>query len=151
VIWGSAGMKGIIGLDGMFRGPSIVRGRGAGLAVLDELAARGGWTPAEFTRSDDPALPEPSAAWIAPVSAAELPGMLAAPRDGYWHFERVHTLVLERGYACTDCHSSNVPMLEITTRLGRVAQSAVCDICHLAPAGTVAEGAQQRPLPPARD
>ena len=63
--------------------------------------------------------------------------MLGVKRDGYWHFERVHTLVLERGYDCSQCHSADVPFYAPASRADRAVQTQVCDACHLAPAGTL--------------
>jgi succinate dehydrogenase/fumarate reductase flavoprotein subunit len=146
-VTGSAGMNGLNGLDGMFTGPSILTGRVAGQTVVADLKAAGDWSPAAFTRAAEMALPQPSGEWTASLGPEELRAMLTTSRDGYWHFERVHNLVLERGYACTDCHSSALPFEELTTREAKAAQTQVCETCHLAPAGLVAEGAQRRPLP----
>jgi succinate dehydrogenase/fumarate reductase flavoprotein subunit len=136
---GSAGINGLNGLDGMFTGPSILTGRIAGQSAAAELSAIEGWQPADFTRRDAPwaAAGEAGAAWIPALGAEDLRPMLAESRDGYWHFERVHNLVLERGYGCGDCHSAEVPFATVDTPAGRAAQAQVCDACHLAPAGTL--------------
>ncbi len=54
----------------------------------------------------------------------------AMPRDGYWHFERSHELVLERQYQCTDCHSAEVPFFPVNNRTSKLAQAELCSTCH---------------------
>jgi succinate dehydrogenase/fumarate reductase flavoprotein subunit len=145
---GSAGMNGLNGLDGMFTGPSILTGRVAGRSAAAELASVAGWQPVEFTRREAPWNREPAdPAWTAALGAEDLRALLATSRDGYWHFERVHNLVLERRYECIDCHSARVPFLTLNTAVARAAQAQVCDACHLAPAGTLpAADAQRAPV-----
>ena len=149
---GSAGMDGSNGLDGMFTGPSILTGRVAGQTVVSDLQARGRFTPVAFTRAEQIEVPAEDPGWVATLGPDDVRAMLATSRDGYWHFERVHNLVLERGYACTSCHSGALPFAPLATREAKAAQAEVCDNCHLAPAGLVAEGAQSRPAAaPMRD
>ena len=47
------------------------------------------------------------------MTAETLRPMLSRPRDGYWHFEKVHGIVLEREYTCTRCHVQ--PLLDVCT------------------------------------
>jgi len=149
-VTGSAGMNGLNGLDGMFTGPSILTGRVAGRTVAAELAATAGWVPDAFTReAGSMALTGVDAqaeAWAPTLAEEELRALLATSRDGYWHFERVHHLVLERGYVCADCHSAQVPFYAPVSRADRAAQAQVCDTCHLAPAGTL-EGLEETRAP----
>jgi hypothetical protein len=63
-------------------------------------------------------------------TAADLQPLLAKSRDGYWHFEVSHKTVVERKYACTLCHSAQLPFAPITTRAQREAQIDVCINCH---------------------
>jgi succinate dehydrogenase/fumarate reductase flavoprotein subunit len=152
-VTGSAGINGLNGLDGMFTGPAILTGRVAGRAAAMELAATPGWNPVEFTREDGPLVSEAasSAEWTPSLGVEQLDALLATARDGYWHFERAHQLVRERGYDCADCHSASVPFYEMTSRAGRAAQAQVCDTCHLAPEGTLAAeagGQRQQPSAP---
>ena len=106
--------------------------------LVADLAKDSEWTPVVFTREEGDLIPpadEPAAEqWIAALGVDEVRALLAQSRDGYWHFERVHNLVLERGYECTDCHSAQVPFYAATTRAQKAAQTQVCDTCHLAPA-----------------
>ena len=146
---GSAGMNGRNGLDGMFTGPSMLTGRVAGRTAAAELADITAWAPVDYTRRDQPwdLAVAPDASWAAALGSADLQVMLEVKRDGYWHFERVHHLVLEREYACTDCHSSRLPFAPATSRDDRAAQTQICDACHLAPAGTLpAADAQRAPM-----
>jgi len=151
-VTGSAGINGQNGLDGMFTGPAILTGRVAGRSVVTDLAAGGTWSARAFTRDARRSVdtrPEPPGSWTASLGADDLPPMLAEPRDGYWHFERVHQLVLERDYACDRCHSASVPFAAAVTVAQRFAQSATCDSCHLAPEGTLDptshQGANRKP------
>ncbi len=136
-VTGSAGINGLNGLDGMFTGPAILTGRVAGRAVAADLAKDSEWMPVAFTREEGDLIPsadEPAAEqWIAALGVDAVRALLAQSRDGYWHFERVHNLVLERGYECTDCHSAQVPFYAATSRAQKAAQTQVCDTCHLAP------------------
>lgn len=139
---GSAGMNGLNGLDGMFTGPAILTGRVAGRTVIADLVAGGNWTARAFTRDENMSLPPAVSAdddppRVADLDASELQALLATSRDGYWHFERVHNLVLERDYPCTQCHSFLVPFAPVTERTQKLAQAQTCDACHLAPAGTL--------------
>jgi len=147
-VTGSAGMNGLHGLDGMFTGPSILTGRVAGRTAVADLEAGGDWTARNFVRDEamvfdasPGSVANPDG--VAPLSADQLQALLEHPRDGYWHFERVHGLVLERHYACNQCHSEQVPFAPAVTREQRLAQSATCDTCHLAPAGTLDPTANQ--------
>ena len=141
-VTGSAGINGLNGLDGMFTGPSILTGRVAGRTVVADLAATGDWTASPFLRDEsmslDPVEPsDDSQTWVAGLDAGDVQALLAISRDGYWHFERVHSLVLERDYQCTKCHSREVPFASPTTRMQSLAQAGTCDACHLAPVGTL--------------
>ena len=146
-VTGSAGINGLNGLDGMFTGPAILTGRIAGrTAVADLLEA--GWSPKEFLR-DEHLNHEPEgetggfATPLPEFDAAELERTLATSRDGYWHFESAHRLVLERQYACSRCHSEKLPFAPAADRRQRIAQVDTCDSCHLAPAGTLDPTANQ--------
>ena len=145
-ITGSAGMNGLNGLDGMFTGPSILTGRVAGQTAAAELAEIAGWEPGEFTRRGadwDMTRPADSS-WTPALGPADVQNMLADSRDGYWHFERVHNLVLERGYECTNCHSERVPFYTALSREDKAMQTQICEACHLAPAGTLPGADVQR-------
>lgn len=141
-VTGSAGINGLNGLDGMFTGPAILTGRVAGRTVVADLAASGSFTARSFTRDESMVLGSDLSAdedrrWAPNLDADDVQKMLAVSRDGYWHFERVHGLVLERNYPCSQCHSNRVPFASPASRMQMLAQAATCDTCHLAPAGTL--------------
>jgi succinate dehydrogenase/fumarate reductase flavoprotein subunit len=137
-ITGSAGINGLAGLDGTFTGPSILIGRVAGRSAAAHVNASQAQPNRTSVESAPPKDTEKSAAATAPWSptmdAAQLAELLRTPRDGYWHFEQVHRSVLQRQYACTQCHSALVPQSAIQEREGWRALAETCDNCHLAPA-----------------
>ncbi len=122
---GSLGINGKHGLDGMFLGPAIVSGRLAGRSIA---AA----TPTE------PKLQAASAAerahhvgeWQATMTSEDLEAILKISRDGFWHFQVSHSLVLERAYLCSKCHSAQLPFATVTDRASRLLQTEVCTTCH---------------------
>lgn len=149
-VTGSAGINGLNGLDGMFTGPSILTGRVAGRSAVADLAIGGEWSATPFTRQEDMAseLTETASGdetWEQDLDAEDLQAMLEVSRDGYWHFERVHRLVLERDYSCVQCHSYLVPFAPVSTPMQKLAQTETCNACHLAPAGTLDPTAHQKP------
>jgi succinate dehydrogenase/fumarate reductase flavoprotein subunit len=101
---GAAGINGETGMGGMFLGPCIVTGRVAGRSALGELPPRPRTSPAaslpagievrSFAKDTQTCL-----------QCHALPNQIALKREGYWHFEQVHRVVLERGMDCATCHS----------------------------------------------
>ena len=52
-------------------------------------------------------------------------------RPGYWHFERVHNVVLARQYDCGKCHAELGAFYDPATHhIDRAQQIRVCPICH---------------------
>lgn len=125
---GSVGINGKHGMDGMFLGPALLTGRLAGMTIAAEHAAE---TEALATTPLLPEDPLPDAAtWQASLTAVELQSLLASPRDGYWHFEMSHNLVVEREYECTLCHSAQMPFFPLNNLESKLAQTQVCTNCH---------------------
>jgi len=122
---GSLGINGKHGLDGMFLGPAIISGRLAGRSIV---AA----TSAATTVPDDLSSESsnPPGQWQATMQPRDLEAMLSKPRDGFWHFEVSHSLVLERAYSCSRCHSAQLPFAAISNRASRLLQTEVCTTCH---------------------
>jgi predicted oxidoreductase len=122
---GSVGINGKHGLDGMFLGPAILTGRLAGQSIAaayaDEL---------EKPAIDSPVATSDADNWQPTLTAADLKSLLAELRDGYWHFEVSHHLVLERGYECALCHSAQLPFTTPNDRRSLLAQTQVCSNCH---------------------
>ena len=74
-------------------------------------------------------MPDP-ASWEPALDADTLRALLGVERDGYWHFQVSHALVLERGYECAMCHSARVPFAAIANDEHKLAQAGVCGNCH---------------------
>ena len=115
-------------MDGMFLGPALVTGRVAGMTIAAVHNASG--EPLDIAaRAADQPLPDADT-WRATLTAENLRALLATERDGYWHFQISHELVLERGYDCTMCHSAQVPFAALDNREHKIAQTNVCGNCH---------------------
>jgi predicted oxidoreductase len=125
---GSVGINGSHGMDGMFLGPAIVTGRLAGRAVAEDRAGTDAALALPPLPVDD-ALPDPQS-WEVTLNADMLRALLAEQRDGYWHFEMSHNMVLERQYDCTRCHSAQLPFYPVGNRESKLAQTQVCTNCH---------------------
>ncbi len=125
---GSVGINGSHGMDGMFLGPAVVTGRVAGRTIAESYGDRMKAQVMSAWSMDDP-LPD-AETWEPSMTATELEALLAIPRDGYWHFEMSHDLVLERNYQCADCHSAEVPFMAISNRESKQAQIELCSTCH---------------------
>jgi predicted oxidoreductase len=133
---GFGGLNGRATIEGAFIAPAMLQGRIAGRAIA-AAAARpplaqtvGPTTPAP------PAAPGPA---VPCASCHAMDGLLARPRPGYWHFERVHDRVRASKKDCVACHVEMSPFQPGRHRIDRVAQIETCARCHLpqpaAPAG----------------
>ena len=122
---GSLGINGKHGLDGMFLGPAIISGRLAGQSIVAATDVSGE-RPEDRQTSQSPQLTDLPLT----LTADDLSAMLAEPRDGYWHFQVSHRLVLERAYDCAACHSAQLPFSFIEDATGRHQQTAFCTFCH---------------------
>jgi predicted oxidoreductase len=122
---GSLGVNGKHGLDGMFLGPAILSGRLAGqsiAAVSTTVESEPEILPTEQ--------PNSAATWQPTMTSGALEALLAEPRDGYWHFQVSHGLVLERQYVCASCHSEQLPFSSLNDRSAIVSQTRICTTCH---------------------
>ena len=127
-VTGVAGINGSIGMSGTFLGPSVMFGRIAGHTILDELVSETSWQPA--AQNGDASLVPEQVQWSPEIDIPGLVALLNTPRPGHWHFEVAHNMVLEKNMACTDCHSSSMPMKASTSRAQLLAQTATCITCH---------------------
>jgi flavocytochrome c len=128
---GLAGINGKAGLEGTFLGPSIVTGRVAGRAALAELGRPPGPGHAVAGPPEPPIEPNPGMGTALCLSCHDLPKLVATPRTGYWHFERVHTKVLAEKFECAKCHAElSQTLVPAGHRINRVAQVRVCMTCH---------------------
>ena len=124
---GSVGINGKHGMDGMFLGPAILTGRLAGETIA---AAHAAGEPLELGPAPAEEPPPDPTSFRADLGTNDLEALLATPRDGYWHFQKAHGIVLERGYECSRCHSAALPFRAVNNRETRLAQTAVCTNCH---------------------
>jgi predicted oxidoreductase len=122
---GSLGINGKHGLDGMFLGPAILSGRLAGQSIAAATTAVENEPEILSTEQSGSA-----GAWQPTMTSGDLEELLAEPRDGYWHFQVSHRLVLERRYICTSCHSEQLPFSSLNDRSAIVAQTRNCTTCH---------------------
>jgi flavocytochrome c len=125
---GLAGINGKAGLEGTFIGPSIITGRVAGRAALAEIGKTRAPTAAPEAQSVPPAAGGTTRLCL---TCHDLPALVTQSRNGYWHFEKAHGVVLANGYECAKCHAELSPSYQpIGHRIDRLAQIKVCGFCH---------------------
>jgi flavocytochrome c len=114
---GLAGINGKAALEGTFLGPCIVTGRVAARALLAELE-----------------IPRPQAVADGSRCAAchDIPESLSQPREGYWHFEKVHRAITDRGIDCRQCHANMTPYRADDHHINWQSLTASCVVCHVA-------------------
>ncbi|MDA0835930.1 MAG: FAD-dependent oxidoreductase [Planctomycetota bacterium] len=116
---GLAGVNGKAALEGTFLGPCIVTGRVSARNILAELkedkASR--LAISDSTRCAD---------------CHDMPDLLSQDREGYWHFENVHRVVLERGTDCRQCHAELSPYRDDDHKITPQVLAASCFHCHIA-------------------
>ena len=123
---GVGGLNGKAALEGTFLGPSIVTGRVAGRAALAEIGQKPAAPPRVLTLPGVVEQPKDVC-----LSCHQLPTLVTQKRDGYWHFEKVHGVVLAKGYECSKCHSELGQTFDPATHhIDRLAQPRVCTNCH---------------------
>jgi predicted oxidoreductase len=122
---GSLGINGKHGLDGMFLGPAILSGRLAGQSIAAATAVATQESAVLRTEQS-----QPVSEWQPTMKPEHLAAMLNESRDGYWHFQKSHELVLERRYACNSCHSATLPFSTANSRASRLLQTEECTTCH---------------------
>lgn len=115
---GLAGINGKAAIEGTFLGPCIVTGRVAARTILGtskQIAAQN--PPQTGSRCS---------------SCHDIRAEIAKPRPGYWHFENVHKVILQRGLDCRTCHAELTPYREANHRINPQALTASCVQCHTA-------------------
>ena len=130
-VTGLAGINGKAGLEGTFLGPSIVTGRIAGRTVLQDT----GRTPSDGKVPPQPAIPhfkpDPLATTNLCLRCHDLPKLITEQRSGYWHFDKVHAVVVAKQLDCIRCHAELTPTFDPGAhRINRLAQTANCTTCH---------------------
>ena len=127
---GVAGINGSHGGSGTFLGPALLTGRVAGQAAAAGVPGnRQPSTPTPPTADGTTAAGAPAAS-IEMFGLAELESLIQQARAGFWHFEASHELVLEREYACNQCHSPASPMASAVTAQQMLARIETCINCH---------------------
>jgi hypothetical protein len=129
-VTGEAGINGKAALEGTFLGSGIVIGRVAARAIL-----RDPHIPRDTSREPVPHSDTGNAASQAPQGAScgschDLSASLGQKREGFWHFERVHGVVLDHHYECALCHSDIGTPLTAHHRSNPLAQVENCRLCH---------------------
>jgi succinate dehydrogenase/fumarate reductase flavoprotein subunit len=114
---GLAGINGKAALEGTFLGPCIVTGRVAARSLLKELDV-----PPQLAAAGDSRC----------TSCHDIPALLSEARQAYWHFDKVHRTIADRGIDCRHCHSELTPYRADNHRINRQALTASCVLCHVA-------------------
>ena len=125
---GFGGLNGKYPLEGTFLAPSILIGRVAGRTAVAELGAKPAPPPAPLA---PPPAPPSVPVGAACMSCHQLGTLTLQTRPGYWHFEKVHRVVLARQYDCGRCHAELGTVYDpVTHHIDRVQQPRVCVNCH---------------------
>ena len=131
-VTGFAGINGRAGLEGTFLGPSILTGRITARTILAALNMKPKRT---FTSASAAKVVKTSASSHDSASCKRchnLGVLITQRRNGYWHFEKVHGVVLQRKYECTQCHVELAPYRPEKHIIDRLAQIENCTFCHVA-------------------
>jgi flavocytochrome c len=127
---GVAGINGSHGGSGTFLAPSVLTGRIAGRNSAASARHAGTITPAFNHTNEQPLITTAANPEVPLMTSAEVSGLLKHERAGYWHWERSHTIVIERALACTDCHSPDWPTKPATTLHQQLLKLETCRQCH---------------------
>jgi succinate dehydrogenase/fumarate reductase flavoprotein subunit len=129
-VTGVAGINGSFGGSGTFLGPSVLTGRVAGRSAvalsLGSDALKTG--PAPMVPAPEP--PKATAAAPATGAGIDLAALVQQQRQGYWHFNKSHALILERGDSCATCHQGPWQPGPAVSREQRLVQLDSCSRCH---------------------
>ena len=129
---GFAGVNGSAGLEGTFLGPAILTGRVAGRTLLREVAeSRELRQPELKVETGLPPLTLSPAETAVCDGCHRLQDLVANPRPGYAHFERVHRAVIEEELNCGACHQELSPFDASDHVVDRQLQTQNCVHCHL--------------------
>jgi predicted oxidoreductase len=128
---GEAGINGKAALEGTFLGPAVVTGRMAGRSAVSYLgiAAPTGVNSRQIDMQPSPRFERSGNSQC--TGCHDLATLTAKSRQGYWHFERAHQVVLDRDYQCAQCHADiGAPATEYH-QISRLAQIDTCPFCHV--------------------
>jgi predicted oxidoreductase len=129
---GEAGINGKAALEGTFLGSGVVVGRVAARAILRDLQIPRNTSRAPVPPSDTGTAAPQAAQGGSCASCHDLSALLGQKREGFWHFERVHSVVLDHHYECTLCHSDIGTPMTARHRINPLAQVNSCRQCHVA-------------------
>lgn len=127
-VTGEANINGKQALEGTFLGPAIVTGRIAARTVLSDFSING--AKVSIVEPNDSHLTNDSPSKIPCLSCHQLQSAIDKPRSGYWHFERVHKIVLETHRECAQCHSGMGEPSTPQHRINPLIQANSCTVCH---------------------
>lgn len=125
---GEANINGKQALEGTFLGPAIITGRMAARTVLKDFSIQG--ASAMIVEPDDSPLTNHPPSNAPCLSCHQLQSEIDKPRSGYWHFERVHKIVLETRRECTQCHSGMGEPATPQHHINPLIQANSCTACH---------------------
>lgn len=128
---GFGGLNGRHGMEGTFLGPAILMGRIAAQTVAASVKAKPAAPASAGLRLTPPAANPKLASTC--TGCHNLAGQVEAKRNGYWHFEHLHKLVLSRKLNCAGCHAEMAPFKAESHRMDRQLQTTVCQHCHTNP------------------
>ncbi len=119
---GLVGINGKAALEGTFLGPCILTGRVAARSILD--------------RSDIPFDVSPTKVKASATERCadchDVEALIETPREGFWHFELAHRIVLQRELNCLQCHAELAPYSEDEHHMDPLALTDTCIGCHVA-------------------
>jgi flavocytochrome c len=126
---GLAGINGKAALEGTFLGPCVLTGRVAAQAILAQGPRHIGPPPRtlEASRGQTAGLDSDSC-W----ECHHVDVLLESSREGYWHFEHSHQIVLEREMGCLECHQELAPYRESEHQVNPRMLTRSCVFCHVA-------------------
>jgi succinate dehydrogenase/fumarate reductase flavoprotein subunit len=124
---GEANINGKRALEGTFLGPAIITGRMAARTALNDFSIHGDVPPAAKTTESAAAHPPTNASCL---SCHQLQSTIDKPRSGYWHFERVHKIVVGTRRECAQCHSGMGEPSTPQHHINPLIQANSCTVCH---------------------
>ena len=126
---GLAGINGKAALEGTFLGPCVLTGRVAAQAIIGEHPGPSGPPPHPLEGSPGQIEGlDSDGCW----KCHDIHASLGSQRDGYWHFEHSHRIVLERDLDCLECHAELAPYQESKHLMNPRMLTFSCVFCHVA-------------------
>ncbi|MFP6751680.1 MAG: FAD-dependent oxidoreductase [Pirellulaceae bacterium] len=126
---GLAGINGKAALEGTFLGPCVLTGRVAAQAIIGEDPRPSGPPPRPLEGSPRHIEGlDSDGCW----KCHDIHASLGSQRDGYWHFEHSHRIVLERDLDCLECHAELAPYQESRHLMNPRMLTFSCVFCHVA-------------------